>query len=103
MDDLLSKMLVMEISKNYCEDKETIQDLINNFKKYTNEMDKSEDYETCIGNVAGKIYVLSTLLAMKKLKNNREDIFTLIEVLEKEIENLKIIAKEVDVDVTTSK
>lgn len=103
MDDLLSKMLVMEISKNYCEDKETIQDLINNFKKYTNEIDKSEDYETCIGKVAGRIDVLSSLLAMKKLKNNREDMFTLIEVLEKEIENLKIIAKEVDVDVTTSK
>ena len=103
MDSLLKKMLVMEISENYCEDKETIQDLINNFKKYTNEMDKSEDYESCIGKVTGRIETLSNLLAMKKLKDNREDIFTLITVLENEIENLKIIAKEVDVDVTTSK
>ena len=28
MDSLLEKMLVMEITKNYCEDKETIQDVI---------------------------------------------------------------------------
>ena len=39
---------------------------------------------------------------MKKLKDNREDIFTLITVLENEIENLKVIAKEVEVDVVTS-
>lgn len=103
MNSLLEKMLVMEISKNYCEDKETIQDLINNFKKYTNEMDKSEDYESCISKVTGRIKTLSNLLAMKKLKDNREDIFTLITVLENEIENLKIIAKEVDVNVITSK
>lgn len=103
MNSLLEKMLVMEISKNYCEDKETIQDVVNNLKKYTNEMDKSEDYATCIAKVAGRIETLSNLLAMKKLKDNREDIFTLITVLENEIENLKIIAKEVDVDVTTSK
>lgn len=103
MDSLLEKMLIMEITENYCKDKETIQDVVNNFKKYTNEMDKSEDYETCIGNVAGQIEILSNLLVMKKLKDNREDIFTLITVLENEIENLKVIAKEVEVDVITSK
>lgn len=101
MDSLLEKMLVMEITKNYCEDKETIQDVIKNLKKYTNGMDKSEDYETCIGKVIGRISTLSNLLAMKKLKDNREDMLTLITVLE--IENLKVIAKEVEVDVVTSK
>lgn len=103
MDSLLEKMLVMEITKNYCEDKETIQDVIKNLKKYTNETDKSEDYNTCICKVTGRISILSNLLAMKKLKDNREDIFTLITVLENEIENLKVIAKEVEVDVVTSK
>lgn len=103
MDSLLEKMLVMEITKNYCEDKETMQDVIKNLKKYTNEMDKSEDYNTCICKVTGRISILSNLLAMKKLKDNREDIFTLITVLENEIENLKVIAKEVEVDVVTSK
>lgn len=96
MDSLLNKMIIMEISKNYCEDKETIQDVINKFKKYTNEMNKTEDYETCIGKVTGRIDVLSTLLGMKKLKENREDIYALITVLENEIENLKFIAKEVN-------
>lgn len=95
MDSLLEKMLVMEITKNYCEDKETIQDVIKNLKKYTNEMDKSEDYETCIGKVIDRISTLSNLLAMKKLKDNREDMLTLISLLESEIENLKYIAKEV--------
>nr|DAS26848.1 MAG TPA: hypothetical protein [Caudoviricetes sp.] len=103
MDSLLEKMLVMEITKNYCEDKETIQDVIKNLKKYTNGMDKSEDYETCIGKVIGRISTLSNLLVMKKLKDNREDMLTLITVLENEIENLKVIAKEVEVDVVTSK
>lgn len=103
MDSLLEKMLVIEITKNYCEDKETMQDVIKNLKKYTNEMDKSEDYNTCICKVTGRISILSNLLAMKKLKDNREDIFTLITVLENEIENLKVIAKEVEVDVVTSK
>ena len=103
MDSLLEKMLVMEIIKNYSEDKETMQDVIKNLKKYTNEMDKSEDYNTCICKVTGRISILSNLLAMKKLKDNREDIFTLITVLENEIENLKVIAKEVEVDVVTSK
>lgn len=102
MDSLLEKMLVISITKNYHEDKETIQDVINNFKRYTDEMDKSEDYETCIGKVTGRIETLSNLLSMKKLKDNREDIFTLITVLENEIENLKVIAKEVEVDVVTS-
>lgn len=103
MEDLLLEIALGETIEHYCEDKETIEDLINIFKKCTNEMDKSEDYENCIAKVVTRISLLSDLLLMKKLKNNRDDMFPLIEVLEKEVENLKIIAKEVDVDVTTSK
>jgi hypothetical protein len=94
MDNLLQKMLLLEISKEYCEDNETIQDVVTKFKKYTNEMDKSEDYTTCMSKVSANIETLSNLLCMKKLEHNKNDIYELITLLEKEIENLKIIAKE---------
>ncbi len=94
-NDLMAKTIVYMITNNYCEGKDNILNVIEKFREYTTEFEISKSYEECIAVACTRIEILSDLLLMKKLKNNREDLNSLIEVLEEETKNLKHIAKEV--------
>lgn len=96
MNELAHKFIVMDITKDYCTGNATIEDVKNKFDEFTEQMNKEESYTECIGKVSANIELLSSIICMKKLKENRNDLYTIILLLERELENLKVICTEVN-------
>ena len=103
-ENMLKKMTVIAISKDYISGKDTINDLIKKFNNYVKPINQvPNNYDSKMSNYGTKIEILSDILCMKKLKDNRADALVLVNLLREITDELEHVIKEVDVNVTTSK
>ncbi len=92
---MIEEYAIADIIVNKYLENNNIDEMIEKFNEITCHLDKIQDYEENIGNVGGRIAVLSILMCFKPLKDNREHLNKLIDILEEEVANLRYISKEV--------
>lgn len=103
MVDEIRKLIAMDVSMDYVTGKDTINDVINNINEAVISIDKKDNtYYDLSCNYLARIDLISDVLSMKKLKDNREDALVLINLLKENVNGLEKVIKEVEVDVTTS-
>lgn len=94
-EEMFKKVLIYEISHDYCENEDTIDDLINKFNKHTKPSDtRTDSHEDKLNIISHKIDILNDLLFMKKLHSNKADAQKLLVVLESLVNDLKELFKE---------
>lgn len=94
MGDMLQHFILATISNKYCENKETIEDVIKNYNEAIKDVNKGVGYVDKLGHVLTRIDMLSELFSMKKLKDHRDDALKLLDVLKQETDKLEKIIKE---------
>ena len=96
IDDLMEqRFAIMNITEDYLENDGSFDEMIEKYNDITYKADLNEDYQECIAKSTGRVAVLSDMLAMKKLENNREDLYKIIKLLEDEVFTLYKICEEV--------
>jgi len=96
-EDLMLKDARDTVVEGYTDEGRGVEDIEKRYKKMT-KYKKTNDFSEEIGRTCANIELLINVLALKKFQDNREDMLYMINVLEQEVDYLRVIAKEVEVE-----
>ena len=94
LDGIMEKFILMTLSIDYCQDNETIEDVIGNVNRLLKGSKDGKDFDEKLSNIIGRLSIIVKLLLIKKLKNNKKDILVIAQAVMKEIEEVTKLVEE---------
>lgn len=92
--NMMKALSLYIISNDYCDGKESINEVIKKVDDVIKEYDEEKDYKNKISNIVTRLSLISELLLIKRLENNRKDLLVITQAIMKEIEKITQIVEE---------